>query len=180
VGLIEELDKLNLSDEEKAKLKSEYKNEFDPLKTELDTHKAKSKKDSVEEKIDNWGLSEFPGVAKKVRRYLLAPDAEEPGALLLSDAEMGLTGDKATGATTREEVSLASAITDIFDSMPRNQEGKLNLSDQALGVEDHGHPGNGEAESAEEKAESAKKRISKVTGKSVTRTGKRYGQEVTT
>jgi hypothetical protein len=180
VGLIEEIDKLELSDEAKAKLKSEFKGEVDPLKSELDTHKAKSKQQSVEEKIDGWGLSEFPGVAKKVRRYLLAPDADEPGALLLSDSEMGLTGDKATGATTREEVSITQVVTDIFDSLPRNQEGKLNLSDQALGVDDHGRPGDGEEETREEKMAGAKSRLSKATGKSVQRTGKRYGQEVAT
>lgn len=171
MGLLEEIAKLELSDEAKAKLISEYKGEVDPLK-------AKSKVDAVEKKIDDWGLSDFPGVAKKVRRYLLAPDAEEPGALLLSDSEMGLTGDQATGATTREEVSIAQVVTDIFDSLPRTQEGKLNLSEQMIGADDHGRPDD-EEETPEKKADGAKQRLAKTTGKSVTRTGKRYGQEVT-
>lgn len=178
MGLIEDIEKMELSDDDKATLKASYTQEFDPLKNERDSLKAKSRKDLVETKIDGWGLSDHPGVAKIVRRALLSPDAEEPGAILLSDSEMGLEGDKVTGAVGREETSVAKVVESIFESMPRNSEGKLNLSDQILNEDNHSRPDDGN-DDANEKTAKAKTNLSKATGKSTKRTGKRYGQEVT-
>jgi hypothetical protein len=177
MGYVEELDKLELSDDIKAALIKEHRKEIDPLKTTNDSLTAQSRLTKVEGDIEKWGLSDHPGVAKIVRRALLSPDAEQPGAILLSDAEMGLEGDKATGATGREETSVASVVRSIFEAMPKNSEGKLNLSDQMLSTDDHSRPEDGDENDPAKKSEKSKSNLSKITGKSTKRSGKRYGQE---
>jgi hypothetical protein len=96
VGILEEIDKLELSDEQKETLRREYSTELDPLKNENDSLKAKDRRQSVDDEVKALaalGLSDSPGLLKYYRRALLSPDSEEPGAVLLSDTEMHLSGD---------------------------------------------------------------------------------------
>jgi hypothetical protein len=103
---------------------------------------------------------------------LLSGDAEEPGAVLLSDSEMHLSGDAATGATGREEISVAGALRKFVELMPRTQEGKLELSDMQL-TDDHGRPDDGGE--PEDKTDEHRKNLEAITGRSLKRTRKRYG-----
>lgn len=179
MGYIEDVNAMELSDDIKNQLISAHQKDIDPLKSERDSLKAKSKIDETETKISKWGLSEIsPGIAKYVRRALLSPDSEQPGAILLSDNEMGLSGDLATGATGREEITVAKVINDIFEMWPKKDDGKLNFSDQMINADNHSRPENGDDDPSE-KSEKARNNLSKVTGKSTKRSGKRYGQEVT-
>lgn len=141
MGLIDILDSLNLSDEEKAKIRQEHEQEVVNLSNENATLKARDRRESVEQEVQDLaslGLEEAPGLLKFYRRALLSDD-EEPGAVLLSDNELNLSGDTATGAGGREEISVAGALRKFVELLPRNQEGKLNLSDQAL-VNNAGDP----------------------------------------
>jgi hypothetical protein len=134
VGLIDTLDSLDLSDDVKAQLRREHEQEVTNLSDENATLKAKDRRDSVEQEVQDLaaiGLEEAPGLLKFYRRVLLSDD-EEPGAVLLSDDEMNLSGDQATGAKGKEEISVAGALRQFVSLLPRNQEGMLNLSDQAL------------------------------------------------
>ena len=174
MGILETIDKLELADEVKEQLRKEHQSEFDPLKSENDSLKARDRQHEVEEEVKSLaglGFSEAPGLLKFYRRVLLSADAEEPGAVLMSDSEMNLSGDLATGATGREEISVATALRKFVELLPRSQEGKLNLSDMALSTEDHGRPEEGgEGESTEDHKEN----LSKITGRDITRTRKRY------
>jgi hypothetical protein len=179
VGILETIDGLDLSDEQKDKLRQEYAEGIDPLKTENDSLKAKDRRSSVEEEVRglaNLGLSEAPGLLKFYRRVLLSGDAEEPGAVLLSDSEMHLSGDAATGATGREEISVAGALRKFVELLPRNNEGKLNLSDMSL-TDDHGRPDDGNND-GEETTDDHRANLGKITGRDLTRTRKRYGATV--
>lgn len=175
MGILEEIDKLELSDEAKDKLRQEYTSELDPLKSERDSLMAKDKRTSVEAEVKGLaelGFSEAPGLLKYYRRVLLSTDAEEPGAVLMSDAEMHLSGDVATGATGREEISVAGALRKFVELLPRNNEGKLELSDMML-TDDHGKPEDGGTED-EETSDDHRKNLEKITGRSITRTRSRY------
>jgi len=177
VGILEEIDKLELADDVKEQLRQEHSREVDPLKSERDSLKAKDRKSSVEDEVKalgSIGFSDAPGLLKFYRRALLSPDAELPGAVLMSDAELHLSGDEATGATGREEYSVASALRKFVELLPRNQEGKLELSDMALSTEEHGRPEEG-GEEGKESSEDHRKNLAKITGRTVTRTRKRYG-----
>lgn len=179
MGYVEDVQAMELSDDVKTQLIAAHQSEVQTKDQELDSFKARSRVSTVEKEISDWGLSDVsPGLAKHVRRILLSPDSESPGAVLLSDNEMGLSGDDATGATGREETSVAKAVREIFNLMPKKDDGKLNLSDQTISGEDHGRPAKGDDDPAE-KSETAKNNLSKYTGKSIKRSGKRYGQEVT-
>lgn len=179
MGILETIDGMDLSDEQKDKLRQEYSADVDPLKTENDSLKAKDRRSSVEEEVKalgGIGLSAAPGLLKFYRRVLLSGDAEEPGAVLLSDSEMHLSGDAATGATGREEISVAGALRKFVELLPRNNEGKLELSDMNL-TDDHGRPddkGDGEDEDSDDH----KKNLEEITGRSLKRTRKRYGATV--
>ena len=175
MGILEEIDKLDLSDDVKEKLRQEHQSEFDPIKSENDSLKAKDRRSTVEEEVkglSSLGFSEAPGLLKFYRRVLLSADAEEPGAVLMSDTELHLSGDAATGATGREEISVASALRKFVELLPRNNEGKLELSDMHLS-DDHGRPEDGGEEQGES-SEDHKKNLEKITGRSLSRTRKRY------
>jgi hypothetical protein len=176
VGILEEIDKLELSDDVKEKLRQEHQSEFDPIKSENDSLKAKDRRSSVEGEVktlQELGFSEAPGLLKFYRRVLLSADAEEPGAVLMSDTELHLSGDVATGATGREEISVAGALRKFVELLPRNNEGKLELSDMMLSTEAHARPEDG-GEEGGESSEDHKKNLEKITGRSLTRTRKRY------
>lgn len=173
MGFIEELDKMDLADDVKERLIREHRGEVDPLKNENDSFQAQSRQASVEGEItalSAMGFSESPGLLKYVRRILLSPDVEEPGAVLLSDNEMGLSGDKATGATGREEISVAKAIRGFIEHMPK-KDGKILLSQQAISDDDEGRPANGDDD---EKVTEHKSNLKKITGRTTDRTRKRY------
>jgi hypothetical protein len=179
VGILETIDAMELSDEQKEKLKQEYQSDIDPLKTENDSLKAKDRRSSVEEEVKalgGLGFSAAPGLLKFYRRVLLSGDAEEPGAVLLSDSEMHLSGDAATGATGKEEISVAGALRKFVELLPRNNEGKLELSDMNL-TDDHGRPEEGTEEEGET-TDDHRKNLATITGRDLTRTRKRYGATV--
>jgi len=176
VGILEEIDKLELSDDAKDKLRQEYTSEVDPLKSERDGLKARSRKQEVETEVTalkGLGFSEAPGLLKFYRRALLSPDAEEPGAVLLSDTDLDLSGDAATGATGREEMSVAGALRKFVELLPRNNEGKVELSDINL-ADDHHRPDDGGNEEDGETTDDHRKNLEKITGRSLTRTRNRY------
>jgi hypothetical protein len=181
VGILEEIDKLELSDDVKDRLRQDYASEIDPLKSENDSLKAKDKRTAVDDEVKalaSLGLSETPGLLKFYRRVLLSADAEEPGAILMSDSELHLSGDAASGATGREEISVAGALRKFVELLPRTAEGKLQLSDMMLSTEDHGRPEAG-TEDDKESSEDHRKNLERITGRSLTRTRRRYGATVT-
>ena len=176
MGILEEIDKLDLSDEVKDTLRREHQSEVDPLKSERDSLMAKDRRTDVETEVkglSDLGFAEAPGLLKYYRRVLLSADAEEPGAVLMSDTELHLSGEVATGATGREEISVAGALRKFVELLPRNNEGKLELSDMMLAEEDHGRPEEG-GEEGKETTDDHRKNLEKITGRSLTRTRKRY------
>jgi hypothetical protein len=177
VGFLDTIETLELSDEVKEQLRREHSGELDPLKTERDGLRARSRKSAVEEEVKalgSVGFSQAPGLLKFYRRVLLSPDAEEPGAVLLSDTELELSGEQATGATGREEMSVAGVLRKFVELLPRNNEGRLELSDMALETEDHSRPADGGTEEGET-TDDHRKNLEKVTGRQIKRTRKRYG-----
>lgn len=180
MGYIEDVQALDLSDDVKQSLIASHQKEVDPLKQENQTLSAKTKKDAVEQEIaqlSELGFKESPGLLKFVRRVFLSADAEQPGAVLLSDQELNLSGDEATGATGKEDISVAGGIRKFIELMPRTQEGKLNLSDQANLSENINRPDEGE-DNEDEKKEKRKAASSKLAGRTVERTRNRYGSTV--
>lgn len=176
MGFLEEINSLDLSDDVKQKLIREHSSEVDPLKNENDTLKSRDRRSTVEDEVKslgNMGFSEAPGLLKYARRVLLSPDAEEPGAVLLSDNEMGLSGDLATGATGREEVSAAKVLRTFISLMPTNDQGKVNLSDVAVVTDAEDRPASGN-KTREEETDEHRSGLEKVTGRSLKRTRNRY------
>jgi hypothetical protein len=180
VGILETIDALELSDEQKEKLRQEYTADVDPLKSENDSLKAKDRRSAVEEEVKalgSLGFDEAPGLLKFYRRVLLSGDAEEPGAVLLSDSEMHLSGDAATGAKGKEEISVAGALRKFVELLPRNNEGQLELSDISL-TDDHGRPEDGGEPNDEDKTNEARENLGRITGRDLKRTRKRYQRGV--
>lgn len=180
MGYIEDIQKMELSDETKQILIAAHQAEVDPLRETNQSLTAQSKKERVEQevqKLASIGFEDQPGLLKFTRRVLLSDD-EEPGAVLLSDNEMGLSGDKATGGSGREEISVAGAIRKFIELLPKNEEGKLMLSDQASLLEGHGRPADGGEGTDEEKAAERQERTARLAGRPVDRAtsrSKRYG-----
>lgn len=163
MALVDVLDQLDLSDEAKAQIRREHEQETAGTVTELARLRAQAKRKDVDAEVDKLkglGFSEAPGLLAFVRRTLLSDDGE-PGAVLLTDSEMNLSGDDATGASTREEISVAGAVRKVIELLPRNAEGKLNLSDQILASEDHSQAdkSGGDGETQEQKTEAARQRL---------------------
>lgn len=175
MGLLDEIDKLELSDEQKEKLRSEFDGEVDSKDTELATLRRRNKKKDVDAEVsalDGLGFSESPGLLKFVRRVFMSDD-EQPGIVLFSDADLELSGDEAVGARSREEMSTAAVLREFIKLMPRNADGKLNLSDQAFADDNHDGPPNEEQETDTEKAEK-RGRVERVLGRPVERKRSRY------
>jgi hypothetical protein len=159
VGLFEEIDKLELSDELKDKLRQEHQQEIGGKDDELLQLRRRNRKGDVETEITALNTlfnSEAPGLLKFVRRVYLSDD-QQPGAVLMSDADLELSGDEATGSRSEEEISVADAIREVFKLMPRTQEGKLKLSDQGSITDDHGRPEDEQQESENERTERRKR-----------------------
>jgi hypothetical protein len=183
VGILETIDALNLSDEEKARMRREYAEEVDPLKTENSTLKGNDRRERVKVEIANLsdaGLKDAPAALAFLRRLYLSPDAEEPGVVLFADHELGLSGDEATGAHAREEMSTKAAFEKFFSLLPKDKDGKLKvaLSDQGTVTEDHGQPLTGDAAlDADANTAAHKSSLGKAIGREIGRPSreKRYG-----
>lgn len=181
MGLLEEIDKLELSDELKAKLKTEAQTEIGSKDDELSRLRRNGRKQAVEQEIEGlkalFGeepMQQAPGLLKFVRRLYLSDD-DMPGAVLLSDADLELSGDEATGARSEEEISVAGAVRKIFELMPKTQDGKLRvmLSDQAHASGDHGGPEDEQEETDAKKTE-RRQRVESTLGRPVERKRTRY------
>ena len=182
MGYEEDIQAMDLADDVKQQLIQAHRAEVDPLRDENRTLSAETKKEKVETEIEalkGMGFEDAPGLLVWVRRVYLSADAEEPGAVLLADNELGLSGDNASGATGREEISVAGAIRKFVELMPK-EEGKLkiNLAAQITGEDDHGKPESGEEKSEEERATERRERASRLSGRPIDRAAvraKRYG-----
>jgi hypothetical protein len=183
VGILETIDALNLSDEEKARMRREYAEEVDPLKSENSTLKASDRSERVKVEIANLsdaGLKDAPAALAFLRRLYLSPDAEEPGVVLFADHELGLSGNEATGATAREEMSTKAAFEKFFSLLPKDKDGKLKvtLSDQGDITDDHGKPRTGDdVADADAKTAEHKSSLGRAIGREIGRPSreKRYG-----
>lgn len=183
MGILETIEALNLSDEEKARMRREYAEEVDPLKGENSTLKANDRRERVRVEIANLsdaGLKDAPKALAFLRRLYLSPDAEEPGVVLFADHELGLTGDESTGATGREEMSTKAAFEKFFSLLPTDTDGKLKvmLSSQGDITEDHGKPKTGDdVADADANTAAHKSSLGKAIGREIGRPSreKRYG-----
>jgi hypothetical protein len=183
VGILETIDALSLSDEDKARMRREYAEEVDPLKTERDTLKQTDRRERVKVEIANLadaGLKEAPAALAFLRRLYLSPDAEEPGVVLFADHELGLSGDEATGARNREEMSTKAAFEHFFSLLPKDKDGKLKvtLSDQGDITDDHGKPKTGDnVADADANTAEHKSSLGRAIGRDIGRPSreKRYG-----
>ena len=183
MGILETIEALNLSDEEKARMRREYAEEVDPLKTERDRLQTNDRRERVKVEIANLadsGLKEAPAALAFLRRLYLSPDAEEPGVVLFADHELGLSGDEATGAHGREEMSTKAAFEKFFSLLPKDTDGKLKiaLSEQGDLTDDHGKPRTGDdVADADAKTAEHKSSLGRAIGRDIGRPSreKRYG-----
>jgi hypothetical protein len=178
VGLLEELDRMDLADDVKERIRQEHQQEIQAEQSKRVIAEAQKRRGDVNAEIKELadiGFSESPGLLKFVRRVFLSDDGE-PGIVLLSDADLELSGDEATDATGKEEMSTAETLRKFISLMPKKEvEGKLKvqLSDQALGAEAGEKPDDKSDDDAsrEEREKSAKGWSGQEVG---TRTRKRY------
>jgi hypothetical protein len=175
MGLLEDIDALELSDEQKATLKEKYSDEIKAQEDENSRLRRERNKTNVTKELDDLkeiGL-EDPTLRKFLRRVFLSDD-DEPGIVLLSDSDLELSGDDAIGSHKREEKTTAQVLRDFIGLLPRNQEGKLDLGGMALEDDNHGHPKDGEEEDEEKKRTERKESTKKWLGREPTRSRKRY------
>lgn len=175
MGLLDTLDTLDLADDVKERIRQEHEGEVSEKTTELSVLRAKARRKDVDDEIENLkklGFSEAPGLLKFVRRVLLSDDSE-PGLVLLSDQEMQLSGDAATGATNKEEISVAGAVRKLIELMPKKDE-KIVLSDQILLDGSGDKPDNDDIVNGDEKTDEHRQNLAKITGQNNTRSRKRY------
>jgi hypothetical protein len=176
VGLIDQLDQLDLSDEVKARIRQEHEQELAAERSERQRLEREQRRAQVETEVaalSDAGLRESKGLLAFTRRVLLSDD-QEPGIVLLSDSELSLSGDNAAGATGREEMSTADVLRKFISLLPKTDKGTIALSDQVLLTDDAGKPDSGEEPSAAEKTAGARERLGAITGQSTTRTRQRY------
>jgi hypothetical protein len=181
VGILETIDAMDLSDEEKARMRREYEEEVNPLRTEVGTLRTNDRREKVKTEIlalSEAGFKDAPRALAFVRRLYLSPDAEEPGVVLFADHELSLTGEEATGATTRESMSVAQAFRTFFSLLPADKDGKLKvtLSDQGTVTDDHGKPAVGDRNDAVEQTAAHKESLGRSLGRTIDRPSrdKRY------
>lgn len=178
MGILETIDSMDLADDVKERLRREHQEEIAQETAETAQLRAQVRLSSVNEEIEGLkklGLDQSPGLLKFVRRVFLSDD-QEVGLVLLSDNELDLSGDTATGATAREEISVAGAVRKFIELLPRNAEGGLVLSDQAL-LDDADDTRVNDDDDDDEKSKSDKHResLGRVIGRPIERTRKRYG-----
>lgn len=162
MGYIEEIDQMDLSDEVKSDLKAKYLADTRPQRVAG----YRSEADEFVQLLSDAGLEKAPGFLKRIRRIMMSEDAHEPAAILMSDAELGLTGDEATGATGREEVTLAQEIKALFSLLPGFQEKKLKIDLGAMALADEAgvKPDDGGDPTPDEKTKEARTNLRRVTG----------------
>lgn len=137
-----DLSKLELSDSDRTALEA--------VLSENSKLKAERHREAVETEVTRvmgLGLSENTGFVKLYRRLLLADDGEP--AIVLSDESTG----------QNQGVSLTSALKSMIDALPKNAEGKIVLSDQALVSQAGERPAN---EAADEKDETLNDKLDDV------------------
>lgn len=187
MGILETIDALDLTDEQKAQLRQDHESAIDPLKTQNKDLRRDNKRDKVEDEISDLckiGFADAPGALAYVRRVFLsdadADPATEPETVLLADHQLGLTGDMATGATTPEPATAASVLRKFFELLPKNNEGQLvvKFSDQHLAPDDHDRPeGAGTGGDTGDKSSQHRQSLSTAIGRDIKpRTRKRYMQ----
>ena len=176
MGLIDIIDQLDLSDDAKAQIRREHEQEMASEREKSQRLEREQRRTTVEAEITalaDAGFKEAKGLLAYTRRVFLSDDLE-PGTVLLSDHDLSLTAEQASGATQREEVSTADVLRKFISMLPRTDKGTIALSEQVLLTDDTGKPPSGEEPSAEEKTAGAKERLGNITGQSVARTRKRY------
>jgi hypothetical protein len=176
VGLIDIIDQLDLSDEAKAQIRREHEQEMAQERAERQRLEREQRRSTVETEITalaDAGFKEAKGLLAFTRRVFLSDD-QEPGLVLLSDHELSLQGEQASGSTQREEISTADVLRKFISMLPRTDQGAIALSEQALLTDDAGPPASGEDPSKEEKTAGARERLGNLTGQSVARTRRRY------
>lgn len=180
MGYIEDVNAMALDDDVKATLIAKHQEEIDPLRKDNQDARREARRVTVEAEVaelSDMGFKEIPGVLAYYRRVQLSDD-EEPGAVLLTDAELNLSGDEASGARTREDVSVAGALKHFVGLIKTatDADGKLSglFSDQSVAAEGGDKPANGDASDQATKDKEATERLGKVTGRTVERSGKRY------
>jgi len=170
MGVLESIAKLDLSDEEKEALRKEYREEVQPLRTN-------SKRNEVDAEIallSDAGFETAPGALAFFRQVMLSDDGE-PGLVLLSDDELNLSGDDATGTKKREGISTADTLRKFVSLLPRTQEGKLDLGAQVNLSDDHGKPEEGDP-SDEDKRDERRNSLGRATGRAIKPVSRsRYG-----
>lgn len=183
MGLLEEIDSLELDDATKARLRQEYSSEVEPLREDNTTLRRDTRREQVEtevQELSDAGFSDAPGALAFYRRVQLSDDGEA-GIVLMSDAQLNLSGDQATGARTEEDMSAGEVLRHFLSLLPRNHEGALRivLSDQANEGDDHGRPDNAGDGDGENNTEKRRQDASKWVGRDLTkpRTRSRYRRD---
>jgi len=174
-GFLETLDALELTDEQKEQLRQGHDEELTPLQEAQRLSAAQARRAAVDKEIEELGklgFSDQPGMLKYARRVFLSDD-QEPGIVLLSDGDLELDKDEQIGAKSREEVSTADVLRKFISLIPRDDDGKLALSDQILASDDIEEKPEEEEGADEEKAKAeSRKRASKLIGRPITRKGR--------
>lgn len=162
MGILEEIEGMDIPEEQKQKLRDAHAEEMRPQRVAG----YRTGADEFVAKLSDAGLKEAPGFLKEVRRVLMSEDAHEPAAILMSDADLNLTGDDATGATTREEVTLAGEVKRLFSLLPGFNDGELKMqfSQQGNIAEAGTAPAHGDGPEGSADVATARQNIRRVTG----------------
>lgn len=118
---------LQLSDEQKAELERQFSAEQTDT-DELKRLRRESKEKAVDEKIEGFGLSDNPGIAKFLKRVYMADDAGETAAVLLADPEN----------PQEKSISLSEAFDEFLGLVKKQGDLKIALSAQGTQHDDHG------------------------------------------
>jgi hypothetical protein len=175
VGLIDKVRELGLDDDVVKMLEREHDAEVTPLREIARRDSARAKLGDVEKKVENlsnMGFNDAPDALAFYRRVQLSDTQdgnEGPAIVLMSDSDLGLSGDQATGASGRQEMSASEMLDAFIAKFPVSEEGKLKvaLSDQALANEDTDRPESGAEKSREEQTEDHRKGLSGAIGRDV-------------
>ena len=113
-----------------------------------------SREETVEKQIKDWqdaGLGVVPGFLKTARQIMLSDDGNV-AALLLSD----------DGSDQKEKVTATDIVTRLVNSLPKTEEGKIELSAQLdLGTGDHERPSEDNVVPFEDRLKEARQALGK-------------------
>lgn len=176
MGIIEDIEAMDLADEVKQPL-------LESARAELRERRRVERRTAVEDEIKSLTAqfsdkdgnidSRAVGLLKFTRRVFLSDD-EEPGLVLLSDDDLNLSDEERSGARQKEEITTAGALRKFIELLPRNDQGRLSLSDLVPEGNDDDRPEDGNPADASEKSRKAGENLGKITGRTVTRTRSRY------